>query len=112
MKKIAVLAAILILLVLILGLLKFRGCGPGAGPGGGASATATSDQDYFVITVAGSSIRAAGKDLSAEEAVRLAKSDGRPVLVVWDKAYTDAENALKAEMLRKEVAISSERTVR
>lgn len=111
MKKVAVLVAILVVLVLILGLLKFRGCGAGTG-GGGPSQSTSSDKDYFVITVAGSAIRVAEKEVSAEEAVRLAKSDGRPVLVVWDKAYTDAENSLKAEMLRREVPISSERTVR
>lgn len=112
MKKVAVLLGILVLLLAVLALLKFRGCGAGVGTGGGGSATSVKDSDYFVITVAGSAIRVSDREVAAEEAVRLAKSDGRPLLVIWDHAYTDAENALKAELLRRELAISAERTVR
>lgn len=94
-------------------LARLRGCGPGSGSGfasPGSKSEGPPDSAYFVITVEGSTIRVDGHAVTAEEAVARARKDGRPVMLVWDRAYTDAENALKAELLRRGVEIASEKT--
>ncbi|MBI2899722.1 MAG: hypothetical protein HYY17_06025 [Planctomycetes bacterium] len=115
MKWLLAVAVVAALAIAVAEILRLRGCGGGLGLGGGTAAAPSggpSENAYFVVTVAGSAIRVDGRDASAEEAVRAAKQDGRPVMVVWERAYTDAENALKGEMLRRGVEIACEKTVR
>jgi hypothetical protein len=108
MKKAILIALIVLIAVGIFLLLRFRGPGPGGGPTTGTAP----DTPGFVITVSGSTIKVGDSEVTAEEAAARARQDGRPVTVVWDRAYTDAESALKAELLRKGVEISRESTVK
>jgi hypothetical protein len=111
MKKLRWPLSFFLVFVCIVVLWRWKGCGS-VGTNGTSAGTGLADSNYFTITVAGSTIRVHDRNATAVEAVQLAKEDGRPLLVIWDKAMTDAENALKAELLRRGVTLASERTLR
>lgn len=67
--------------------------GDGGGNGGGVSDK--NGSDYFLIRVEESVIFVDDTSVSAMEAARKAKEDGRPIRVQWDKAFTDVEDELK-----------------
>ena len=96
--NVAVVVVVVIALVIAAAYLGFR-YGSGGGGSEGDKATGTTPEapaiDRFSIVVHEDAILVDGKTVSAEEAVRLAQNDGRPVVVLWKKAKTGAESRLK-----------------
>lgn len=68
-------------------------------------------EEYFEIRVERSSIKHADTVLSAEEVARKAEEDGRPIKVVWDDAWTDAENELQSALKRARLTIELQKEV-
>ena len=95
----------------------FIGLSGGMGSGSGTPSPEVSNDEketvdavapYFTVVVDGSEILVGTRKVTPGEAVEEAKKDGRPVEVLWKKAYTDAENALKKAFRAAEIPIQRE----